>query len=142
MAARVPARLSTKAPPFSAAEGRSFGLTVGGAFLALAALFWWRDHATRATVAAAIGAALVLAGLAVPRQLGPVFRGWMKLGHAISSVTTPIFLGVVYFLVFAPVALVRRAFGKAALAHPETGGGYWISRVPTPGPRSDLTRQF
>ena len=135
MAARVPARLS-------AADGRRFGLTVGGAFLALAAFFWWRDHPTRAAVVAALGGALALAGLAVPTRLGPVFRGWMRLGHAISRVTTPVFLGIVYFLVIMPFGLVRRALGKNALVRPDSDGSYWVSRTPIPGPRSDLTRQF
>ena len=73
MAARVPARLSAAgkprgahAPAFSAAEGRRFGLTVGGAFLALAALLWWRHHPTRTTVAAVLGALLVLAAAFAP----------------------------------------------------------------------------
>ena len=143
MAARVPARLSpANGQAFSAAEGRRFGLTVGGAFLALAALFWWRDHPTRGAVAAALGGALVVAGLVIPARLGPVFRGWMRLGHAISRVTTPLILGIVYFLVIAPFGLVRRALGRNALTRPETGGGYWVDRTPIPGPRSDLTRQF
>ena len=125
MAARVPARLSAaRGEAFSAAEGRRFGLTVGGAFLALAAVFWWRDHPTRAAVVAALGGALALAGLAIPARLGPVF------------------LGVVYFLVILPFGLVRRALGKNALVRREADGGYWVSRTPIPGPRSDLRRQF
>ena len=44
MESRVPARLTP-------AEGRKFGLLVGGAFLLLAALLWRRTHVTGATVA-------------------------------------------------------------------------------------------
>ena len=143
LAARVPARLSAdKGEAFSAAEGRRFGLTVGGAFLVIAAIFWWRDHPTRAAVVAALGGTLALAGLAIPARLGPVFRGWMRFAHAISRVTTPIFLGIVYFLVILPFGVARRALGKNALTRPLTGGGYWVSRKPIPGPRSDLRRQF
>ena len=143
LAARIPARLSAdKGEAFSAAEGRQFGLTVGGAFLAIAAFFWWRDHPTRAAVVGALGGALALAGLAIPARLGPLYRGWMRFAHAISRVTTPIFLGIVYFLVIMPFGLVRRALGKNALIRPATDRGYWVSRNPIPGPRSDLQRQF
>ena len=143
LAARVPARLSpAPGAAFTAADGRRFGLTVGGAFLAIAAFFWWRDHPTRAAVVAALGGALALAGLAIPARLGPVFRGWMRFGHAISRVTTPIFLGIVYFLVILPFGVVRRALGKNALTRAQTAAGYWVSRNPIPGPRSDLRRQF
>ena len=51
----------------------------------------------------ALGGALALAGLVVPRDLGPVERAWMGLAHPISKVTTPIFMGVMYFLVLTPI---------------------------------------
>ena len=108
MAERVPARLTVR-------KGRDFGLTVGAAFLILAALLWWRAQGSLAAVLtlptdlrfrhglsvtfALLGAALALAGVALPTRLGGLERAWMYLAHAISKVTTPIFMGVVYFVV-------------------------------------------
>ena len=92
MAARVPARLT-------AAQGRKFGLTVGGAFLVFAGIAWWRGHPTTTMVLGSLGGGLALAGLVVPTMLGPVERAWMALAHAISKVTTPIVMGVMYLLV-------------------------------------------
>ena len=134
MEARVPARLTP-------AEGRRFGLTVGAAFLALAALLWWRGRPTGAAALGALGAALVLAGLAVPEQLGPVHRAWMGLAHAISRVTTPIVLGLLYLLVFAPLGALRRLAGRNPLVRREGPDGYWVVRTPEQR-RSDLARQF
>jgi len=64
----------------------------------------------------------------------------MGVAHAISKVTTPIFMGVVYFLVITPVGVLRRLFGANSLraAPGQTSG--WVDRRPTP--RGDLTRQF
>jgi hypothetical protein len=63
----------------------------------------------------------------------------MGLAHAISRVTTPIFMGIVYFLVITPVAAVRRAVGGNPLrAH--RGASGWVDRQTAP--RGDLTRQF
>ncbi len=135
MAERIPARLT-------AAEGRKFGLTVGSAFLVFAALFVWRHHETRAIVAAALGLSLWFGALAMPTQLGPLHRAWYGLAHLMSKVTTPIMMGIIYFLVFTPVALFRRMLGKNSLAHPEVAGGYWVARDATVGRRSDLERQF
>src|SRR3954454_6045583 len=92
MATGVPARLT-------AAEGRKFGLTVGLAFLALGSIAYWRGKHRTSTVFLVLGGLLVLAALVVPTALGPVERAWMALAHAISKVTTPIFMGVVFFLV-------------------------------------------
>jgi hypothetical protein len=132
--ARIPARLSP-------AEGRKFGLTVGIAFLVLAGLLhFWRHKETAAAVFSGLGALLVVAALAVPTYLGPVQRAWMGLAHAISKVTTPIFMGVVFFLVVTPIGLLMRLVGRRTLVHRERDGGFWVA--PASGGRSDIERQF
>jgi hypothetical protein len=135
LATGIPARLTT-------AEGRKFGLTVGAAFLALAALLWWRGRTLSAPAVAILGVALVLAGVAVPARLGPVQRAWMALGAAISKVTTPIFLGAVYFLAFVPVGFLMRLAGRNPLARARSAGSYWVGRTGVSEARHDLERQF
>ncbi|MFO7260849.1 MAG: SxtJ family membrane protein [bacterium] len=129
----VPARLSP-------AEGRRFAFVVGAAFLGLAVVFWWRAHAFSMRVAGALGVLLLLAGLLIPSRLGPVHRVWMGLAHAISKVTTPVFMGLLYFLVLTPVGIVRRTLGRDPLVRP-AGPSYWIERDAAHR-RSDLERQF
>jgi hypothetical protein len=41
----------------------------------------------------------------------------MKLAHALSKVTTPIFMGIVYFVVLTPIGFIRRSFGGNPLVH-------------------------
>ena len=135
MAAGTAARLTT-------ADGRRFGLTLGAAFLVLAGVLWWRGREVGAPIAAILGASLVLAGVAVPGRLGPVQRAWMALAAAISRVTTPIFLGVVYFLAFVPVGLLMRLAGRNPLARSRTAASYWVARKPRSEARRDLERQF
>ncbi|MBL8136973.1 MAG: hypothetical protein JNL48_10145 [Acidobacteria bacterium] len=134
MAAGIPARLTV-------AQGRRFGLTVGGAFLVFAAIAWWRGSPTATNVFGALGAVLSVAGLAVPTMLGPVERAWMKLAHLISKVTTPIVMGVMYLLVLTPVGLLRRTLGGNPMVHTPDGGSYWKSR-PAGSRAGNLTRQF
>jgi hypothetical protein len=123
----------------SPAEGRRFGFTVGLAFLVFAALAWWRGHPVVASVLGAVGGLLVLAAAVVPSQLGPVQRGWMGLAHAISRVTTPVFMGILYFVVLTPFGMVRRTFGRSPLHRSRTDTTFWVVRSSR---RSDLTRQF
>jgi hypothetical protein len=87
-----------------------------------------------------LGVALVVAGLVIPTMLGPVERGWMKFALLISKVTTPIFMGVIYFVVLAPVGILRRTFGRSALVHTPGSTGFWADR--SDAPRSSLDRQF
>lgn len=133
MAAGIRARLSPS-------EGRRFGLTVGAAFLALAGLLWVRGRPEAGAVAGALGAALALAALLAPGRLGPVYRSWMGLAAALSKVTTPVFMGIVYFGVITPLALLRRAFGGNPLTHGRGGASCWVRRERTGG--SDMERQF
>ena len=124
---------------FTREEGRKFGLSVGLAFLALAALLWWREKETARNVVAGLGAALVLGGLLVPGQLGPIYRGWMGFALALSKVTTPIFMGIIYFGLFLVTGLLRRAIGSNQMVRVEQGGSYWVARERT---RANLERQF
>lgn len=134
MAPAIPARLSP-------AEGRKFGLTVGGAFLVIAALLFWRGRPA-APVFGALGAVLAMGALVAPTRLGPIQRVWMGLAHMISRVTTPIFMGVVYFGVLTPLGLLKRAFGRNAMDSRQRNGSYWVSRQDEGQPRSDMERQF
>jgi hypothetical protein len=133
LADRVPARLSAE-------KGRKFGLTVGLAFAVLGALVWlWRGHALTGQALGGVGVLLVMGGLAAPGSLLPVERAWMAFAHALSKVTTPIFMGIVYFLVLTPTGLLMRALGKNPLRGRASGGGLWVTRT---SPRGDLERQF
>ena len=134
LADRIPARLT-------AAEGRKFAFTVGIAFLVLAGISYWRGHTRVPVVLASLGGVLLLAGLIVPASLGPVQRGWMGFAHVLSKITTPIFMGIVYFLVITPIGLFRQMIGKNAMvqkAKPDTG--YWSVRDRSV--RSDMRRLF
>jgi hypothetical protein len=130
----IPARLT-------AAEGRKFGLLVGGAFLLFGAISRWRGHDVAPLVMWALGGSLTLGGLLLPAQLGPIYRAWMGLAHALSKITTPIFMGLVYFLVLTPTGFLMRLFGKHPLKHREHGGGYWARREPNDG-ADTMSRQF
>jgi hypothetical protein len=132
--AGIPARLSPS-------QGRKFGLTVGVAFLVVAALLhFWRHKETAAAVTGSLGVLLVLAALLIPTRLGPLERAWMGLARLISKVTTPIFMGVVFFVVVTPIGALMRLVGRRPLVHPERDGGFWAA--PASGGRSDLERQF
>jgi len=132
---RIPARLTPS-------EGRKFAFPVGAAFLALAIFVWWRGHPTLVYLFGSLAGALFLAGLLVPGKLGPVYRAWMGFALLISKVTTPIFMGVTYFLVLAPVGLIMRAMGRNPVVHKPLDGSYWVPRAEGAARRSDLRRQF
>ena len=134
MATRISARLANR-------QQRRFGLTVGIAFGALGAIAWWRGHHATAPFIAGGGALLLLAGLLAPRALTPVEGAWMALARMISSVTTPVFMSVVYLLVLTPIGVLRRTFTSNPLAPASPdGGSRWVHKAPPS--RSAMSHQF
>ena len=125
---------------FTVRDGRRFGVQVGIAFAVLGALLLWRERTVLASIGGVLSTLLVLGGLLVPGRLGPVFRGWMAIALAISKVTTPIFMAVVYFLVLTPTGLLMRVVGRNPLRRSEGDDTDWITRER--GEHGDMRRQF
>ena len=131
---RDPARLTP-------AEGRKFALTLAAAFAVVGALLWWRDHDTLRWVAFGLAAVLLALGVAIPGRLGPLHDAWMRLAHAISRVTTPVFMGALYYLVLTPAGFLRRRLGRNPLVHHDASGSFWHGRKDG-GARADMEHQF
>ena len=87
---------------------RKFGLTVGGAFLAIGAISAWRGHVVAPRVCFTLGSPLVVLGLVAPTFLAPVERVWMRFAEVLGRVNTRLILTVLYYAVMTPVGLVRR----------------------------------
>ncbi len=122
---------------YSKRQGRKFGLTLGPAFAALAAFLWWQNHMRAAWVMAALAGLLSFLALAAPTSLRRVESTWMGFAHALSRVTTPVFMGIVYYFCITPIGALRRAFGKDAI-RASGGASEWVEHHSS----GDLNRQF
>ncbi|MFT4585668.1 MAG: hypothetical protein ACI915_004213 [Gammaproteobacteria bacterium] len=92
---------------------REFGLVTGAVFVGLFGLFFpWLLDLNSPTWPWLLGTGLAIWGLAAPTTLRPVYRAWMRFGLLISKITTPIVLGVVFFLVIFPTGFVMRLFRR------------------------------
>jgi hypothetical protein len=125
---------------FTVRDGRRFGVQVGIAFAVLTGILVWRDHTVATWVCGSLAGLLILGGLAIPGRLGPVYRGWMAVALAISRVTTPVFMAIVYFLVLTPTGLLMRVAGRNPLRRGSGIDTEWVSR--NRGERGDMRRQF
>lgn len=126
---------ASEAPPLP--SNRSFGLVVGGAFIALAILLAWKDGGDGLfpKASGAIGLALISLALAAPTLLALPNRLWMRLGVLLGLIMTPVVMGVVYVTTFLPIGLIMRWRGHDPLRRKRkpAGESYWVQRTP-PGP--------
>ncbi|MGD9835203.1 MAG: SxtJ family membrane protein [Piscinibacter sp.] len=126
-------------PPVRAPSDRKFGLLFTAVFALLSAWAWWRYGATR-VVGLLLAISLVFATASAwrPAVLGPMNRAWMAFGHLLGRVVSPVVLGVLFYGVVTPVALMQRLAGRdeLRLRLRRDQPTHWQPREP-PGPGAD-----
>jgi hypothetical protein len=127
--------------PVQIGSNRNFGFVFFAVFLVIG--FFWRDSASGWIWWGAAISILVIS-LVAPRLLSPFNKAWYLFGMALSRITTPIILGILFFLVVTPTGLIARMFGKdlLRLRVDKATESYWIERRPPgPDPKS-MNQQF
>jgi Na+/proline symporter len=113
---------------------RGFGFVFAGFFALVAIVRWWKEQGGAGWFAGAAVGMLAVA-LIRPSLLAPANRLWTKLALLLSKIMNPIIMGILFFLVVAPIGLLMRLTGKRPLAleFDPAAKSYWIERNP-PGP--------
>src|SRR5215470_10955922 len=122
---------------------RAFGLVVAAVFLLIAlaplrhgyAPHWW---------AFAVASVFILGALLKPVLLATLNRQWTKLGVLLGKVMSPIALGILFYGVLTPVAIIIRLTAKdpLRLKLDPAAGSYWILRKPPGPPPDSMSNQF
>lgn len=122
---------------------RSFGLTTGIAIVVIFGLFFpWLLERGWPAWPWVIAAALWATALLQPPWLRPIYRGWMRFGLLASRVMTPLVLGIVYFVMISPMAIVMRLLGKDPLQRTLDSGRESYRVASTSSPREKLEKPF
>ena len=127
----------------SRSELRKFGLTVGGAFIVLGAVSWWRGHDIAPRVLWMLGVLLLVPGAVAPSLLRPIQHGWMKAAGVLGNVNTRIILGAFFYVVLTPVGLVMRLFRDPLnLRFDNNSESTWVRRTAESADPASYERQF
>jgi hypothetical protein len=102
----------TQAPDF---KERSFGVSVGGVLVAVAAYLAWRERYDPALVVGGTGAALVVLGLRAPRLLKWPAALWWKLAMVLGYVNARVILTIAFVVVLSPIGVLWRIIGHDPL---------------------------
>lgn len=102
---------------------------VTGAYLIHSGVAWiW------VAVCMVLAAAMLSLALVAPGRLTPLNRAWHALGLLLGRVMNPLVLGLLFFLLITPLALLMRLSGRDALKLRKGGAvSHWVPRSP-PGP--------
>ena len=132
-----------KAEEVKVSSDRSFGIVFTLVFLALGV--WVVSGGQFKGWFFFVSAALFfVVAIARPSILGPLNRAWAKFGLLLGQVFNPLLLGVVFFLVVTPMAVIRRLLDKDSLhlKFKSDLESYWINRSPAGPKLGSMTKQF
>ena len=109
---------------------RNFGIFFFCIFLLLSIYFFFNEAFFSSSILFASSLIFLTVSLTKSRLLHPLNILWIKFGFILGRIISPIVIGTVFFLIFTPIALVMRIFGRDELSiKPENRSSYWIKRT-------------
>lgn len=121
-------------------SNRSFGITFAVVFALIGLFPLLHGGGIRIW---ALACCAIFAGLALfwPALLAPLNRVWFRFGMLLHKIVNPIVLGLMFFIIITPLALIIRLFGGKlmSLQSDKSLPSYWIRRSP-PGPEAQSIR--
>ena len=82
----------------------------------------------------------LILGLINSKVLTPFNKIWFKFGLLLGKVISPLIMGIIFFIVVTPTALIMRIIGKDLLNLKfNNKKSYWIEKT---GPKSKMKNQF
>lgn len=123
-----------------ASSDRSFGIVFAVVF-AIIGLWPFLFGGTLRWWSLAVGAAFLAVALIRPGALAPLNRLWTKFGLLLNRLVSPLVMGLLFFVVITPFALVMRLAGKdlLRLKRDPDAKSYWVLREP-PGPSPETIK--
>ena len=95
---------------------REFGIVTGAIVVVIFGLFFpWLLERPWPRWPWIFFGVFTLWGIVLPMSLRPVYRMWMRFGIFMSKITTPLLMGLVFYVGITPLGAVRRLFGKDSL---------------------------
>ena len=101
-----------KFPEIELPSNRKFGFFFTFVFVVAATYFYYSANVTWTFVFSAAALAFLLVTLIKSDALLPLNKLWMRFGLLLSMIVSPIVLGVIFFGLFTPYALIMRIFGR------------------------------
>lgn len=118
---------------------RSFGILFFVVFLLVAGYGWIKGFSDLVIYGSILlSFFFLLTGLFAPSVIRPLNKLWFQLGLLMGRVVSPIVLGILFFIVITPIALLMRIFGRDELKLKKRNvNSYWVERQPHgPDPES------
>ena len=118
---------------------KNFGIVFSVIFL-IVSLFPLINDGSLRIWSLIVSTVFLFLGLINSKILTPLNKIWFKFGLLLGRIVSPVIIGVIFFLVVTPTALIMRLIGKDLLNLKfSKHKSYWIEKT---GPKSKMKNQF
>ena len=123
-------------------SNRKFGFFFTFVFAVAAVYFYYSANVSWAFVFIVAASIFILITLIKSDALLPINKLWMRFGFLLGMIVSPIVLGVIFFGLFTPIAMLMRLSGRDELRLKYAQkASHWISRG-EPIKSESFKRQF
>jgi len=110
-------------------SNKKFGYFFTFLFALVGVYFYYFENIYWANVFFAISSIFLLVTLTKSKALLPLNKLWMRFGLILGVIVSPIILGIIFFVLFTPIATLMRFFGRDELKLKfNLKHSHWISR--------------
>ena len=96
-------------------SNRNFGFFFTCVFIFVAGYFWYFESNSLPYIFSVLAAIFFVITVLNASLLLPLNKAWMGLGLILGMIVSPVILGLLFFLLFTPIALFTRLKGRDEL---------------------------
>ena len=122
---------------------RKFGLFFSAVFLVLAAYLYWYHHSDHYIWTGGLAVVFFAVAMIAPKCLRLLNKAWAMIGRGLGMIVSPVVLGVIFYLLISPIAIVLRLSGRDELGlKAQRQHSHWKIRENRKIPPESFKQQF
>ena len=124
-------------------QSKHFGLLLSIIFFILAVYLIFNKSIFLGQFLLILSGTFFLVSIAIPRYLNRITKLWLRFGDILGRVVSPITLGLIFFILIAPIGMLTRLFGRDELLLMRANKrSYWLMRDKYNDKFNSFERQF
>jgi len=124
-------------------QSKHFGLLLSIIFFILAVYLIFKKSIFLGQFLLILSGTFFLVSIAIPKSLSRITKLWLRFGDILGRVVSPITLGLIFFILIAPIGMLTRLFGRdELLLKKKNKKSYWLARQKSDEKFNSFEKQF
>ena len=123
-------------------SNKSFGILFSSVFGSISIYAYINNNLIMAVILAVFTSILIFITMISPKVLVTANRLWMNFGLLLGRLISPIVIGVIFFILITPVAILLRLTGRDILKIKRPLKTNWVGRQHSVPSKNSFKKQF